>query len=409
MKIAKIIKKAVIYVVSGLGAAGSALQSYMALIDLIKTLAGGFFSATQSSLVFMHGIAVGFGGICGGLINFFINVELLKSFYKRIIGKKPMPELEGSQKFQYWFGSAVFIITGILFGLTAFAFGPVGALAAIAIAAGIFVAAIMMIQELETWLESFDDPQENAKSLIQKLNEWYASLTPSKVMGIVIAIGNVVALSLLFTLGMTAFLSGVGVAALPALIIGLAVGFTGGAFTEFYFYNKFLSDFCDKVAQKWDEFCASRYSALGFVMSAINACVFGASCYVGITMVAGLLTAASIALPPLGVIIAIAAAAAVFAAAASFVLGLSFWTRNSKRLPNLLCEPVAEVDASANSKDEVKATKDMVKVLGGDAVEYRGIPQDEKEPVDESAVDGYLGVFQSSAPVSIVEPSTASF
>jgi len=32
----------------------------------------------------------------------------------------------------------------------------------------------------------------------------------------------------------------VGVPALPALIIGASGAFTGGAFTEFYFYNSFL-------------------------------------------------------------------------------------------------------------------------------------------------------------------------
>jgi hypothetical protein len=341
MKITKIIKKLVIYVASGLGALGNALQSYMAVVDLIKSLISGALAASSGGLVFMHGIAVGVGGICGGIINFFINVELLESFYKRMTGKKPMPQLEGWQKCQYWFGSIIFIVTGLLFGLTAFAFGPVGTLAAIAIAAGIFVAVIMMVQELETWLESFDDEKENKKSITQKFDEWYASLTPSKVLGIAIALGNVLALSLLFTLGMATFLSGIGVAVLPALAIGLAVGFTGGAFTEFYFYNRFLSDFCEKIADKWNAFCAAKYSPLGFVMSAINACVFGTSCYVGITMLAGVMTAASIALPPLGVIIAIAATAAVFAAAASFVLGLSFWQRNSGKifsaLPDCSC------------------------------------------------------------------------
>ena len=142
-------------------------------------------------------------------MNFFVNVDLLESFIERLFGKpnpeKPKPKLTAWQTFWLWLGSGVFIATGLLFGLTAIAFGSIGALAAISIAAGIFVAAIMIIQELETWLQSFDDEKENAKSIKQIINEWVASLTKDKLLGVAIAVGNVLALSLLFTFGLASF------------------------------------------------------------------------------------------------------------------------------------------------------------------------------------------------------------
>lgn len=327
MKTSNKVKKIGIYVASLLGAAGTALQNYMAVMTLFQAIAQGASKATWAAL---HGIAIALGGACTGLVNLCINIGLLESFLERVTNKK-IPDLKGWQRFRYWFGSSIFVVTGILFGLTALAFGPIGALAAIGIAAGFFVSVIMVIQELETWLESFDNLGPK-KSLKQIFIEWKNSLTKGKVLGIVIAIGNVVALSLLFTLGLATFLTGVGVPALPALIIGLCVAFTGGAFTEFYFYNRFLSTFCEKIKEKWHAFKETTFPVFGAAAGIINAIVNGVLSYTGIMMITGLLTAASIAVPPLGVMIAIAATAAVFAATASFILGADFWISNSKKI-----------------------------------------------------------------------------
>ena len=345
------LKKAGIYITSFLGAVGTGLQNYMAAASLVKDLMDVSFAASKAGLGIIHGVAATLGGLCSGLVNLCINVELIESFLERIT-KKKRPHLEGWQKFRYWFGSGVFIVTGLMFGLTAFAFGPVGALAALGIASGIFVSAIMIVQELETWLESFDNPENKQKKTIKEIFiEWKASLTKGKILGVAIAVGNVVALSLLFTLGLATFLTGVGVPALPALIAAAVVAFTGGAFTEFYFYNRFLSGFCGKLKENWEKFKSSALPVLGFITAGLNGIVNGVLCYVGIMMITSLLTAASIAVPPLGVLIAVAATAAVFAAAASFILGLDFWQRNSgkwvaffKKQPNEMTDvaPVAD-------------------------------------------------------------------
>ncbi len=319
MKKREIIKKSAIYCLSILSAAGSGLQNTMAIFSLIKT-------GPKLILGVLHGLGIAFGGVCGGLVNLCVNVDLLESFFERIT-KKKRPTLHGWKRFQYWFGSGVFIVTGVLFGLTAVALGPVGALAAIGIIAGIFVAGLMIIQELETWLESFDDPEQNKKSIKQVFKEWKASLTRGKILGIVIAIGNVLALSLLFTLGLVTFMTGVGVPILPALIASATVAFTGGTFTEFYFYSGFLSNFCSKLKENFKKFWQSKYSPLGLLACSINAIVNGVLSYVGISMVVGLLVTAGMAMPPVGVIIAVAATLAVFAAGASFILGLSFWEK----------------------------------------------------------------------------------
>jgi hypothetical protein len=357
-------KKFGIYLVSLLGAAGTGLQNYMAVAALIKDLMDGAFAATKAGLSIIHSIALAFGGLCSGLVNFCINIGLIENFLERIT-KKKKPDLKGWQKFRYWFGSGVFVITGLLFGLTALAFGPVGALAAVSIAAGIFVAGIMTIQELETWLESFDDKEETIidangqkktiikkkKSLKELFIEWKSSLTKRKVVGLVIAVGNVVALSLLFTLGLASFLTGVGVAALPALIIGAVVAFTGGAFTEYYFYNRFLSDFCENIKEKWKAFKETKYPALGMASGIINALVNGVLSYIGIMMITTLLTAASIAMPPIGIVIAITAIAATFAAVASFILGLDFWINNSKKITGYFTKEKSASDKPVEGGD----------------------------------------------------------
>lgn len=328
-------KKIGIYIVSVLGAAGTGLQNYMAVATLIKSMMTSAFAVSKAGVGIIHGLALSLGGICSGVANVCINIELLENFVERIT-QKPRPKLVGWQRFRYWFGSGVFIFTGVLFGLTAFAFGPIGPLAALGIAAGVFVAAIMAIQELETWLESFDNQKEgNKKSLKDIFKEWKASLTKSKCLGIAIAVGNVVALSLLFTMGLGSFLMGVGVPALPAIITAFTFAFTGGAFTEFYFYNRFLSSFCNNIKENWQKFWQAKHPLIGLVCGAVNALVNGVLSYVGIMMITGLLVTAGIAVPPLGVVIAVAASVAVCAGLASFILGIDFWIRNSEKLTSI--------------------------------------------------------------------------
>lgn len=313
---------------SMLGAVGTALQNYMAVLDLFKTLAAGTLTATKLGWGILHGGALALGGICSGVVNCCMNLELLGDFYERMTS--PGPKLSGWRKFRYWFGGAIFIGTGILFGLTAFAFvGALGPLAIVSIAAGVFVAVIMMIQELETWLGSFKED----KSLWQIFKDWKKSLTIGKLFGSAIAIGNVVALSLLFTLGLATVLSGVGLPLLPAMIAGIAIAFTVGAFTEFYFYNTFLSDFCGDIKTNLSNFWQSKFSPVGLLAVGVNAVVNGVLSYVGIGMVIGLAaTAIGVAMPPVGVVIAVAATLAVFAGLASFILGLAFWQRNMKKI-----------------------------------------------------------------------------
>jgi hypothetical protein len=321
-------KKTIIYLFSFLGALGTGIQNYMAVVALFKELIEGSIKLTKVGLGILHGLAIGVGGVCSTVVNFCLNVELLESFMQRLTGKKPMPKLHGWQKFRYWFGSGVFIVTGILFGLTALAVSATGPLAILAIAVGVLVAGIMVIQELETWLESFDEENNERKSLWEMFLAWKESLTKSKFLGILIAVGNVVALSLLFTAGLaTFFIATVGVPFLPAIIVAFVVAFTGGAFTEFYFYNRFISKFCDNFAANMKKFWESKYSPLGLVTASTNGVVNGILGYVGIMLLAALLISASVVMPPSGIMIGVIATAAVFAGLASFILGLDFWQK----------------------------------------------------------------------------------
>jgi MFS family permease len=394
-------KKLWVYPVSLLGAIGTGLQNYMGVTAFIQGLMSASFAAGRTGLGLMHGIAAVLGGVCSTLANFCVNIELLEDFYERLT-QKPKPQLEGWQKFRYYAGSGIFIGTGLLFGLTAVAFGPVGPLAVMSIIAGIFVSAIMIIQELETWLSSFDKAEEVKKPLSQLFKEWKHSLTRGKMVGVAISIGNVFALSLLFTIGLASFFVGVGVPALTALIAGAAVSLTGGAFTEFYFYNRFLSHFCDKFKEKWQEIKKSKHPAIGLACATANALVNGALAYAGVFMITTLLTAASIAVPPLGALVAVATVTALFAGTASFILGLDFWIRNSAKLTNYFSkEKKAEPEILASDLSVGrKNTKDIIQtVVSAQPNVAEKVSQEEKEEELPASQTKLLSLhFVSSSP-----------
>ena len=350
--------KPLIILFSLLGAAGTALQNYQGFFSFL----GGI---TRFSSGLCQGLAVTLGGVCSGIINLCINIELLNDFIKRCYPTSKEEQLKKEerikhhkkftfwQKLQYYLGSVIFIITGILFGLTALSFGSIGALAIIGIAAGIFVSIIMMIQELETWLKAFDPPDNHSAlnyppSALRAPSPArgegiYSTKSPQRGKGLnkkgmlywvgsIIALGNVLALSLLFTLGLAGFLITLGSPPFAAVIAGLSIAFTIGSFTEFYFYNFFLAEFCEKISEKWEKLCATTSPVLGILSITVNGLVNGALCYSGVLLLNPLFIAAGLAVPS----IALAIVAAVFGGLASLLLGADFWIRNCNVIFNFL-------------------------------------------------------------------------
>lgn len=351
-------KKILAYLISGLGALGSALQNYIAVDLFIKGIIGGALSLSRMFAGFRQIMALGLGGLCSGMVNFFINVELLEGFLERITRNKPGTPLHGWVKFSYYAGIFVFVVTGLLFGTTAFTIGMATPMAALAVASGVFVAIIMTIQEVETWLQGFDDPKVQEKTSLKDIFlEWKSSLTPGKILGHVIAAGNVIALSLLFTLGLADVLIALHVAALPAFIIGVSISFTFGAFTEFYFYNFFLAKFCDQLSEKWQTMKATTYAPFGVFFIASNAMVNAALTYSGVGLLTELLVAAGIGLPPVGLIIGLGAISAFFAGSASLLLGIDFWIRKMTKAEDNVA-PI--VPMPVNNASKIKAANDEV-------------------------------------------------
>jgi hypothetical protein len=297
---------------SALGAVGTALQNYMAVVMFLRAFVGATTLSKYLSGV-IHAFAIGAGGLCSGMVNYFINIDLLDGFFERMTSNKPTMPLTGWQKFQRNAGVFIFSVTGLLFGLMAFTFSAATPLAALSVAAGVFVAIIMTVQEIETWLQGFENTG--------------LTMTWGKLCGHVIAAGNVLALSLLFTLGLAEFLMAFQVAAFPALMIGFAVAFTFGAFTEFYFYNFFLAKFCHNIESNWEAMKSSQYSWIGFLCIGVNAFVNAALTYSGVGLLTGAFTLAGIGLPPAALITGLAAISAVFAGSASLFLGMDFWIR----------------------------------------------------------------------------------
>ena len=131
-------KKKIVYLTAFLGALGAGFQSFMAFIIFLDKISN--FSSLLKLLI------SGVLNLYSSLINFAMNIGLLWDFFERISGKKPKPFLSGWQKFRYYAGSALFIVTGLLFALTIVAFAPTGILAITGTIAGVF-AGIMMNED----------------------------------------------------------------------------------------------------------------------------------------------------------------------------------------------------------------------------------------------------------------------
>lgn len=346
-------KQALSYSISALGALGGALQNYIAVDIFLRGLLSGAAPLSQLLSGFIQSVAVGAGGVCSGMVNFYINVGLLDKFIDRMTHDSACGELDGWNEFMYYAGIFVFAVTGVLFGATAFTFGITSPLSALAVASGVFVAIIMTIQEVETWLQSFDHTSSN-KSVYELFTNWMETLTFGKACGHIIAAGNVIALSVLFTLGLAEVLITLQVAAFTAFVIGLTTAFTFGAFTEFYFYNFFLADFCADFSENWELMKETPNAALGFVCVSINAFVNAALTYSGVGLMTGLLTLAGVALPPVAVIVALSAISAFFAGSASFILGLDFWIGERPKATELEMDalPIAEGSQTIAANDE---------------------------------------------------------
>ncbi len=346
IRLSQTAKKITSFVFSALGAAGVALQNYIAVDLFLRGLVGGLSSISRIFSGFIHAASIGAGGLCSGMVNYFINLELLEGFLERVSSQPSGKKLSGWRKFRYYGGIFVFATTGVLFGMTTFAFSTATPLALLAMAAGVFVAIIMTIQEIETWLQSFDDESDERTSLYDIYKKWKSNLTFGKLCGHILAAGNVLGLSLLFTLGLTDVLIAASVAAFPAFIIGLSVAFTFGAFTEFYFYNFFLSKFCQKFQANWEAMKNSHYAGLGFLCIGTNAFVNAALTYSGVGLLAGAFVLAGIALPPVGVIMVLSAVSALFAGGASLVLGMDFWIKKQGRTAPSVVANAAPLDAT---------------------------------------------------------------
>lgn len=331
-------------ILAAAGAFGCAVQNYQGVAECMTTLL-----ANQLSSLSIQAIALGAGGLCSGLTNYWMNKALLEDFFKRMTDKGPSQVekygLTGWKKIQYYLGIAIFIISGILFGLVALTFALQSPLALAGIAVGFLVTTIMTIQEVETWLSSYDQEKSLDKTPLtssQKTGKW---------IGHIMAIGNVIALSLLFTLSLSQSLMLLNVGVVPALIIGFAISFSIGAFTEYFFYNFYLSDFCKSFGDNMKAMNECDNAKAGYFCVITNALVNAALTYVGITLLASVIIGANIFCPPMILITISAALSALFAGSASFTLGVGFWlSQNQKKEEK---GEVEMVEMKSNKKNEV--------------------------------------------------------
>ena len=316
------------YALSAAGALGVAVQNYGAVLDLLN----GAIPASMHATRLIQLTALGAGGICSGLVNYKMNIGLLNDFYISMTDtesdqykkrRETYKALSPEDKITYHRGIFVFSVTGVLFGLMAFTFASTGPFAILSVALGLFVAAVMTIQEIQTWINSYNQSDDNEEELT------FGQLI-GKYIGHFIAVGNVIALSLLFTLSLAQSLMALSVAATPAIIIGLVVAFTFGAYTEYFFYNTYLANLCKNFGDEWHTMMNTPYALLGLLCISTNAFVNVALTYSGLELLTALFVTAGITLPSLPVIVGLSVASAIFAGLASFIVGMAFWIEQSK-------------------------------------------------------------------------------
>lgn len=303
-------------IISALGALGVALQNYLAVEIFLK----GLIYGTKWFSKLIKPLSIVTGGACSGMVNLWMNIPLLEGFFARMDSNDDYfyKTLNLWEKIQYFGGIFVFVVTGILFGLMAFTFAMEGPLAILAVASGVFVSVIMTIQEVETWLKSynFNKTEEKPLSDYQKLG---------KICGHIIALGNVLGLSLLFTLSLAESLILLQIAALPAFTIAFSVAFTFGAFTEYYFYNFYCAEFCKDFYKNCQLMSTTDHPFLGALCVLTNASVNAALTYSGVGLLSGLFVTAGLGVPSVVFITGLSVVSAFFAGSASFILGMDFW------------------------------------------------------------------------------------
>lgn len=309
---------------SALGALGVAVQNYQAVFIFMNSLTSSTLAASQLLDLMVQATAVTTGGICSGLVNYWMNVELLGRFSKRMTSNQDYQFNQLStlwEKIQYFLGITVFVVTGILWGLVAAVLAGAGPLAVLSTAVGFFVSGVTIVQEVETWLVKYDKYLKEKNSLTF---EPRSTLTTGEKIGYIISFGNAIALSLIFTISVAQTLIVLHVAALPALLIGLTA-FPLGAFTQSCFYNCFLPEFFMNFGDKWTQLRNTPQAWLGLLTVSINALVNGALAYSYFELLIALLLAAHIALPPMILMTAAMTILTTFAAIASFIVNLGFW------------------------------------------------------------------------------------
>ncbi|HVE44209.1 MAG TPA: hypothetical protein VNC84_03630 [Gammaproteobacteria bacterium] len=324
------IKNIGIYSLSFLGGAAIGLQSCLALFDLIQKLLSIGVALSKAVLALLYGTAILFGGVCSCIANFFLNVELLEGFAERFTTKSMRP-LSTWEKIICALGTIAFVIVGVMFTLTVFAFDSTGVIGILGIIAGAFLAILSIPQQVEVWLDSFGKKRDN-RSLWKTFVDWNNSLTLGKFTGFVMSVGNSLAFSILLTLGFAVFLTSVAVPLTPALITAFSTAFTLGLFTQFFFFNIYVSPFCDRFSQNIEKFWASHCSPFGLFVCAITGLVNAALFFSSTGLLVGLVASAGIVMPPVGFIIAANIAISASAGFVAFIISVDFWTRNIGRL-----------------------------------------------------------------------------
>ena len=264
----------------------SGYQSFIALLEMLKPGVNILFLFRKASTA-MAVLGIGIVSSCNALINFHMGFDLFRNFFRRLFenrNTRPTVEMSTRDKFKYWCGLTLIVINIVLFGCAGFVLaltmGCSPAFTVLAVTTGLIGALLNGIQEIETWLEKFENKKDKQKSYTLQKS------VPANCIGGFLAFLIAASVSAFLTTGLIGAFAACGFGTLP-LLGAAAIACTIGGSTIFMYYNQYLPKFFGRIRSQCEKF---KNSSLTHKISVvINAIATGASSYTGLLLLSALI------------------------------------------------------------------------------------------------------------------------
>jgi len=142
---------------------------------------------------------------------------------------------------------------------------------------------------------------------------------------------------MLFTLALAQCLLLLNCSLALSLGIGASIAFTFGAFTEYFFYKDYLTDFCQNIQKHLSHNTNSCNNLFGLLTAMVNGLVNAALAYAGIDLLFQMIYSSGLSwIPTIAPVVTIVLS--LFAGTASLILGFNFWSKQNQTSASCLPE-----------------------------------------------------------------------